>query len=78
MFIKGEVDLDAINNFQIFMMVMTEKETQDKKQYVFSVLRLLFPDYKVLLTPQSLLFQKEGQEPVMVDISNFETLQEYL
>jgi hypothetical protein len=37
-----------------------------------AVLRLLFPDYKVLLTPQSLLFQKEGQDPLVLDTSNFE------
>ena len=78
MFIKDEVDLAAINNFQIFMMVMVEKETNDKKKATLDTLRVLFPDYKVLLTPQSLLFQQEGQEPIMVDISNFEQFQEYL
>ena len=78
MFVKDEVDLDAINNFQIFMMVMVEKETGDKKKSTLDTLRLLFPEYKVLLTPQSLLFQKDGQEPIMIDVNNFEILQEYL
>ena len=32
MFVQGNVDLDDIKNFQIFMMVMTEKETADKKR----------------------------------------------
>jgi hypothetical protein len=31
MFIQDKNELDAINNFQIFMMVMTEKEAKDKK-----------------------------------------------
>ena len=78
MFIQDKSELDSINNFQIFMMVMTEKETQSKKQDTLTVLKVLFPDYKVLLTPQSLLFQQDGQEPIMVDINNFEKLQEYL
>lgn len=78
MFVQDKNELDAINNFQIFMMVMTEKEAQDKKQSVMAVLRLLFPDYKVLLTPQSLLFQTEGQEALVIDVNNFEDFQKYL
>lgn len=77
MFAQDKVDLDAINNFQIFMMVMTEKETVEKKKAVMATLRLLFPTYNVLLTPQSLLFQKD-KDSIMVDETNFETLQEYL
>ena len=78
MFVQGNVDLDGIKNFQIFMMVMTEKETADKKQCVLSVLKILFPEYKVLLTPRSLIFQKDGEENVMVDENNFDFLQEIL
>ena len=78
MFVQGNVDLDDIKNFQIFMMVMMEKETADKKRSVLDVLRLLFPDYKVLLTPRSLIFQKENQENIMIDEDNFEFLQEIL
>lgn len=78
MFIQDKSELEAINNFQIFMMVMTEKETGDKKRHVMAVLKILFPDYKVLLTPQSLLFQKEGEDAIMIDINNFENFQEYL
>ena len=78
MFVQGNVDLDDIKNFQIFMMVMTEKETADKKRCVLDVLRLLFPDYKVILSPRSLIFQAEGKESVMIDEDNFEPLQEIL
>lgn len=78
MFVRGNVDLDDIKNFQIFMMVMTEKETTDKKRCVLDVLKLLFPDYKVLLTPRSLVFQKEGLDTIMIDEDNFEFLQEVL
>lgn len=78
MFVQGNVDLDDIKNFQIFMMVMTEKETADKKRCVLDVLNLLFPDYKVILTPRSLLFQKDGIDNVMIDENNFDELQEIL
>lgn len=78
MFVQGNVDLDDIKNFQIFMMVMTEKETADKKRCVLDVLKLLFPDYKILLTPRSLVFQKDGLEAIMIDEDNFEFLQETL
>lgn len=78
MFVQGNVDLDDIKNFQIFMMVMTEKETTDKKRCVLDVLKLLFPDYKILLTPRSLVFQKDGLDTIMIDEDNFEFLQEVL
>lgn len=78
MFVQGNVDLDDIKNFQIFMMVMTEKETTDKKRCVLDVLKLLFPDYKILLTPRSLVFQKDGLETITIDEDNFEFLQETL
>lgn len=78
MFVQGNVDLDDIKNFQIFMMVMTEKETADKKRCVLDVLKLLFPDYKILLTPRSLVFQKDGLDTIMIDEDNFEFLQETL
>jgi hypothetical protein len=78
MFTQGNVDLEDINNFQIFMTMMLEKETLDKKQSVLDVLKLLFPSYKVLLTPRSLIFQKEQSEPEIIDENNFEALQEIL
>ena len=78
MFVQGNVDLDDIKNFQIFMMVMTEKETADKKRCVLDVLKLLFPDYKILLTPRSIVFQRDGLDTIMIDEDNFEFLQETL
>ena len=78
MFVQGNVDLEDIKNFQIFMMVMTEKETTDKKRCVLEVLNILFPDYKIILTPRSLLFQKQDLEGIMIDENNFEELQEVL
>ena len=80
MFINEDKNLlSDINNFQIFMMIMQEKEAKDKKAAVKQVLTLLFPSYKVLFTPNSLLFQlQDSAENVIVDENNFEILQEIL
>ena len=78
MFIEDKTILDSINNFQIFMTIMLQDETKDKKANILNVLNLLFPSYKINVTPNSLLFIKEGVPPITVDGSNFEALQEVL
>ena len=78
MFIEDKNALSTVNNFQIFMMIMQEKQAKSQKFAVQQVLTLLFPDYKVLFTPNSLLFQnEETKENVIIDESNFEPLQEF-
>lgn len=70
---------DDINNFQIFMTVMTDKTSADKKMSTMQVLSLLFPDSKVMLTPRSLLIQNNNNgETVLIDDNNFEDLQKVL
>ena len=51
MFIEDNSLLPNINNFEIFMKIMSEKETADKKEAVKQILTLLFPDYKTIFTP---------------------------
>lgn len=77
MFVKDKDDLDDITNFQIFMTIMNGKETADKKLCVLQVFQLTFPDYKVLVTPMSLIFQKDDQN-ITLDDSNFDKFQEIL
>lgn len=72
---QGEKDLEVISNFQIFMMIMTEKETADKKQNVLDILGLMFPQYKITIFPRSLIFNAGGNS-IMIDESNFEYLQQ--
>lgn len=62
------------NNFQIFMTIMSEKETVDKKIAVQSIVNLFFPEYKMLLTPRSLTFRGKDQT-ITIDETNFEALQ---
>ena len=74
MFIQDKALLDTTNNFQIFMTIMSEKETADKKEIVQQVCALLFPEYKVLFTPRSIILQgKNGM--ITIDENNFEFIQ---
>ena len=75
---QDESVLESISNFQIFMTIMTEKKTADKKQAVLQVFQLIFPSYKIILTPRALIFSKEGQENIIVDSDNFNKLQDIL
>lgn len=80
MFIRDKVDSSDVNNFQIFMMIMQEKKAKDKKDAVRLVLSLLLPKYNILFTPNSLVLQPydKNEENKVIDISNFEQLQEIL
>lgn len=75
---QGESLLLNSNNFEIFMTIMTQKETADKKDAVQQLFQLLFPKYKITFTPRSLMFIAEGEQPKMVDDSNFEFLQDII
>lgn len=75
---QDESLLTDINNFQIFMMIINDKEVH-KKDDVLSLLLLLFPNYKINFTPHSLIFAIEGQQEIsVVDENNFEQLQEVI
>ena len=74
---EGKSALESITNFQIFMTIVSNKETKDKKDSVKKVLSLIFPKYNVLFTPNSLILAEEGGNHI-VDDSNFEVLQDVL
>ena len=77
MFIQDESVLDKVNNFQIFMTVMNDKATADKKAAVKKVLSLLLPKSTVLITPKSITVNT-SKDSSMIDEENFEYLQEAL
>lgn len=77
MFIQDKALLPEINNFQIFMTIMNEKESRDKKESTMQVLQILFPYYKPFITPRSLILNQEGHQ-VLIDENNFEHLQDVL
>ena len=67
--------LENTTNFQIFMMIISEPKAADKKFAVQQICTLFFPKYKVIFTPQSLLFML-GNESIMIDENNFDFLQQ--
>ena len=77
MITQGETLLTNTNNFQIFMTIMQEKETADKKDAVKQIFPLILPKYQMILTPQSILL-KDKDVTLVVDESNFDALQSVL
>lgn len=78
MFIEDKKVLEEINNFQIFMTVMNDKECADKKRDVIQILTLLFPGAQILFTPRSLVINSLPSGSITIDATNFEPLQEAL
>lgn len=62
-------------NFQIFMMIMKEPETAEKRKAVEQVLCLLLPDYRCFFTPRALVLQGP-QGNITIDDNNFDALQD--
>ena len=77
MCIEDESLLATTTNFQIFMTLMNDKSTVDKKAHVISVLTVLFPGYKVIFMPRTLVLNKDGTN-ISIDENNFEILQQVL
>lgn len=75
MFVKDESDLQNVNNFQIFMTIMSEKGAADKKVAVQQVFTLMLPKNKVLFTPRSMLITGGEGSNIQIDETNFEFLQ---
>lgn len=77
MFVQDKALLENTNNFQIFMTIMSEKETVDKKLAVQQIITLFFPNYKMLLTPRSLILRNDNAM-ITINESNFDFLQQAL
>ncbi len=69
--------LANINNFQVFMTVMNDKSTQDKKQKVNLVCELLGLG-KPTFTPQSLILTDSNNQMHLIDATNFDALQDVI
>lgn len=77
MYIDDEKLLEQTTNFQIFMTLINEKKLASQKASVLQVLALIFPNFKVIFTPRSMLLNSE-EINVTIDEGNFETLQNIL
>ena len=77
MIAQGETLLTNTNNFQIFMTIMQEKETADKKEAIKQIFPLILPKYQMALTPRSIMLMNENGN-VVIDESNFDAFQKVL
>ena len=77
MFTQDKTLLENTNNFQIFMTIMSEKETVDKKIAVQQVATILFPNHKITFTPRSIILLGDNNS-VTIDENNFNFLQNVL
>lgn len=69
--------LENTSNFQIFMAIMNDKQTINKKEQVLQTFTLLFPKANVLFTPRSIVL-KQNELISTIDEGNFEILQQLL
>lgn len=68
--------LRETNNFQIFMMIMNEESSKDKRNYTRDLLSLMFPSCtSILFTPRSLILQQDTGN-LTIDEQNFGILQD--
>ena len=74
---KDEKDLSNISNFQIFMTIMSEKETRDKKEAVKQLFSIILPKYTTIFTPQSIILKIDDNNCI-IDENNFDAFQAIL
>ena len=77
MYETQEVDLGEVTNFDIFIQLINEPSMKDQKNKVIQALQMLFPSYKIIMTPRAILFNQDGQS-FMLDEGNFESFQKDL
>ena len=77
MLAQGNSVLENTTNFQIFMTIMKEQETKDKKEAITTLFQLIFPGNQVMFTPMSIILNKEGTQ-ILIDENNFDILQEII
>ena len=74
MLIEDENLLSTTTNFQIFMTVMNDKATADKREEVLAALGLLFPGIQIFITPRAISLSNG----TMIDENNFEKIQQII
>lgn len=76
--VQDETVLRNLTNFQVLMKVLEQSKDKSRKTALSTLLLLLFPNYRPVIMPRSIVIAsgKEGEEPVMIDDSNFDILQD--
>ena len=77
--IQDETLLSSLTNFQVLMKVVEQSQDKDKKNAVIMLLTLLFPDYIPVITRNSIILTKQGEnQPLLIDDNNFDIFQSVL
>lgn len=77
--IQDETLLSSLTNFQVLMKVLEQSQDKDKKNAVIMLLTLLFPDYIPVITRNSIILTKQGEnQPLLIDDDNFDIFQSVL
>lgn len=66
-----------VTNFQVLMEVLKDPKIKEIKQNILLLFKILFQDYKTVMTPNSIIFTS-SQGNVMIDNENFEIFQAYI
>lgn len=77
MFKSQEGLLEDVSNFDIFIMILNDKEGRKKREDVLNLTNILVPSHKALITPRSLVFNSSDSS-IIIDENNFEILQKVL
>ena len=74
--IEDKTLLKELTNFQVLMKVIEQFDTSDKKISILTLFTLLFPNYKPIITPNSIILNNfETKENVIIDDNNFDNFQ---
>ncbi|MDY5667952.1 MAG: hypothetical protein SPK43_01670 [Candidatus Onthovivens sp.] len=60
-----------VTNFQVLMEVLKDPKIKEIKQNILLLFKILFQDYKTIMTPNSIIFTS-SQGNVMIDNENFD------
>lgn len=68
--------LQNLTNFQVLMKVMEQLKGTDQRASLVTLLSMIFPNFRPMLTPNSIIFNNlETKENILVDNNNFQFLQ---
>lgn len=77
--VEDESLLEDLSNFQVLMKVIEQSDSSQKKIAINTLLSFLFPDFKILITPNSIILNNmEKNTRLMIDDNNFNIIQSYL
>lgn len=73
-FLQDKTLLKTMSNFQVLMKVLGQTQDKEKKSIISTLLTILFPGYKPVITPRSIVLNPidETGNTVMLDDNNFE------